>query len=102
LDVLAINNEAFKSRYYGSPNFRIKRERLVRNACIAAGNWGSDSAIPALMTLLDDGSPFIRGHAAWAIGQIPGASAKRLLSDQRQRETDAEVIREISQTLDEL
>jgi epoxyqueuosine reductase len=102
LDVLAINNEAFKSRYYGSPIFRIKRERLVRNACIAAGNWGSDMAIPTLMTLLDDGSPFIRGHAAWAIGQIASASAKRLLSDQRQRETDAEVIREISQTLDEL
>jgi hypothetical protein len=53
------------------------------------------------MTLLDDDSTIIRGHAAWAIGQIPSASAKRLLSDQRQRETDAEVIHEISQTLDE-
>ena len=36
----------------GSPIYRIKRERLVRNACIAAGNWGHDDAVAPLQHLL--------------------------------------------------
>lgn len=49
---------------------RAKRRGLVRNACVAAGNWGSDEALPALRRLLDDDEPLVREHAAWAISQI--------------------------------
>ncbi len=68
VDLLALDDEGFHQRYYGSPMYRIKRERLVRNACIAAGNWGNRQAVPHLKRLLDDPSPLIRDHAGWALG----------------------------------
>jgi epoxyqueuosine reductase len=70
LDLLGLDEDGFRRRYYGSPIARIKRERLARNACIAAGNWGSAEAIAPLEQLLDDASPVVREHAAWALGRI--------------------------------
>lgn len=70
VDLLALDDTAFHQRYYGSPVYRIKRERLVRNACIAAGNWGHPDARAPLAWLLDDPSALIREHAAWALEQI--------------------------------
>jgi epoxyqueuosine reductase len=70
LDLLALDDEAFARRFAGSPIKRIKRARLVRNACVAAGNWGSPTAVPALAPLLADPEPLVRGHAAWALRQI--------------------------------
>lgn len=51
VDLLALDEAAFHQRYYGSPIYRIKRERLVRNACIAAGNWGHTDAIMPLQEI---------------------------------------------------
>lgn len=70
LDLLALDEAAFRQRFYGSPVYRIGRERLVRNACIAAGNWGHPDAAPALERLLAETSPLIREHAAWALERI--------------------------------
>ncbi|GIL12587.1 MAG: epoxyqueuosine reductase [Chloroflexota bacterium] len=70
LDLLALDEAAFRQRFYGSPVYRIGRERLVRNACIAAGNWGHPDAAPALERLLAEASPLIREHAAWALERI--------------------------------
>ncbi len=71
--MLALDEAGFAARFGGSAMARIKRERLVRNACIAAGNWGAQAAAPPLLRLLDDASPLVRGHSAWALGQIGGA-----------------------------
>ncbi len=71
VDLLALDEAAFRRRYYGSPVYRIGRERLVRNACIAAGNWGHPDARAPLRRLLDDPSDLIHEHAAWALGRIP-------------------------------
>src|SRR5690606_38226839 len=68
-ELLALDEETFNARFAYSPIKRIKRERLVRNACVAAGNWGSPQALPALLPLLVDRSALVRGHAAWAVGQ---------------------------------
>lgn len=70
LDLLALDEADFHARYWGSPVYRIKRERLVRNACVAAGNWGSPEAAPALERLLRDSSDLVRTHAAWALTQL--------------------------------
>ena len=94
VDVLALDETAFNSRYNGSPIYRIKRDRLLRNACIAAGNGQIEAARPLLLKLLEEPKPSLRGHAVWALGRIGGAGAalKRLAD----RETDPEVIAEIA------
>jgi epoxyqueuosine reductase len=49
---------------------RVDRARLLRNVCVALGNLGDADALPALTARLDDPSPLVREHAAWAIAEI--------------------------------
>ena len=49
---------------------RAKRDGLVRNACIALGNTGTAADFPALIGALNDESAIVRGHAAWALGEL--------------------------------
>ncbi len=79
LDLLALDEAAFRARYRGTAVWRARRRGLVRNACVAAGNWGDPAAVPALRELLRDGEPLVRGHAAWALGRIGGSEAERTL-----------------------
>ncbi len=99
VDLLALDDTAFHQRYYGTPIYRIKCKRLVRNACIAAANWGSEDAVLPLQALLSDPSPLIRSHAAWALYQIMGEDARRILQDTLLRETDVHVREEIQSLL---
>jgi epoxyqueuosine reductase len=67
-DLLSLSQEAFQERFAGSPILRIKRERLVRNACVAAGNSGDAGLKPALYHLAaSDESVLVREHATWAL-----------------------------------
>lgn len=100
LDLLALDREAFARRYANSPIKRIKRHRLVRNACVAAGNWGSPEALPALTALLEDDNELVRGHAAWALGQIGGREARQALRQASAEEGSEEVGEEIRQALE--
>ena len=54
---------------------RIKRNRFVRNICIATGNSGNAEFVPKLIKLLGDEDRVVRGTAAWAIGRIHAAGA---------------------------
>jgi epoxyqueuosine reductase len=102
LDLLSMDEADFKDRFYGTPLVRIKRERLARNACIAAGNWGNPDALPALERLCQDASSLVRGHAAWAIAQIAGAKAVSWLEAGLARESDLRAGQDITETLDEI
>jgi epoxyqueuosine reductase len=95
LELLTLDDAGFKARFAHSPIKRIKRARLVRNACVAAGNWGSETAVPPLIPLLADPEPIVRGHAAWALHQIGGAEAKSALAAALKRETDTAVLAEL-------
>jgi epoxyqueuosine reductase len=95
LDLLALDDAAFVQRFANSPVRRIGRARLVRNACVAAGNWGSAAAVPALVTLLADSAPLVRGHAAWALRRIGGPAAQAALATALMTETDPAVQREL-------
>lgn len=99
LDLLTLDERGFQQKFAGSAMVRVKRDRLVRNACIAAGNWGDESAVPVLTLLLKDAAAVVRGHAAWALWQIMGESARPLLLDLQRREQDAEVRRELDRLL---
>lgn len=70
VELLALTKEPFRARFAGSPILRIGRERLVRNACVAAGNWCGAEALPLLERLLDDESALVREHAHWALEQF--------------------------------
>lgn len=94
-ELLTLDDEGFHRRFRNSPIRRLRRARLVRNACVAAGNWGSQDALPALIALLADPEPLVRGHAACALRRIGGEAAHEALAAALARETDDDVRREI-------
>ncbi|MFN2137467.1 MAG: tRNA epoxyqueuosine(34) reductase QueG [Candidatus Promineifilaceae bacterium] len=95
VELLALDEARFDARFAHSPVKRIKRARLVRNACVAAGNWGSQTAVAALLPLLEDKEAIVRGHAAWALRQIGGHEVDAALAAALARETDSQVREEL-------
>ncbi len=96
LDLLTLDEEGFNRRFAGSPIKRIKRQRFVRNVCVAVGNWGSETAVPSLIALLADPAPLVRGHAAWALRQIGTHAAHQALDAALVDEQDEEVRLELN------
>ncbi|ABG06082.1 Domain of unknown function DUF1730 [Rubrobacter xylanophilus DSM 9941] len=98
-EVLGIRSEEeFERRFAGTPLTRPGRAGLLRNCCVAAGNLRLEAAVPALAGCLrEDPSPLVRGHAAWALGEIGGA--ERELSEAARREADPWCRREIELAL---
>lgn len=86
-DLLSLDEVQFAERYHGTPIYRIKRARLARNACVAAGNSGDSDLIPLLERLLDDPSAIVRGHALWALGRL-GAPRLSALCDRYSYDPD--------------
>jgi epoxyqueuosine reductase len=88
-EVLALRtDEEFERRFRGTPLTRPGRAGLLRNCCVAVGNVRSRDAVPALVECLrEDPSPLVRGHAAWALGEIGGS--ERALREAAEKESDA-------------
>jgi len=76
LELLSLDNAGFKARFVGTPILRTKRRGLLRNVCVALGNIGDRTALPALQKAAEDPEPLVAEHAQWAIEQIQ-ARAKR-------------------------
>ncbi|GCE48630.1 epoxyqueuosine reductase [Thermosporothrix hazakensis] len=102
LPLLELSEEEFRERFRRSPIRRTKRRGLLRNVCVALGNIRDPQAVPALIKALHDDDPLIRGHAAWALGQIGGEQATNALQERMQTEEDSEVQKEIRCALTEL
>jgi epoxyqueuosine reductase len=98
-EVLEIrDDEEFGRRFAGTPLTRPGRAGLLRNCCVAAGNLKLQRAIPALIRCLrEDSSPLVRGHAAWALGEIGGAEES--LREAAGRESDPRCLEEIELAL---
>ncbi len=69
-DFLALDDDAFRTLFRGSPIKRIKRPRFLRNVCVALGNTGTAEDLPALEIAARDPEPLIAEHAQWALRQI--------------------------------
>jgi epoxyqueuosine reductase len=97
--LLSLNDEQFHRAFKGSPIHRIKRRGLLRNVCVALGNSGDARVIAPLASALRDHEPLIRAHAAWALGQFGGMTARNALSRALTTEHDEKVREEIESAL---
>jgi len=70
IELLQLDAAGFKSRFAGTPMLRTKRRGVLRNVCVALGNVGDATALPALEKAAHDQEPLIAEHARWAIEEI--------------------------------
>ncbi|MBC5826022.1 MAG: tRNA epoxyqueuosine(34) reductase QueG [Candidatus Eremiobacteraeota bacterium] len=72
---------------------------LQRNAAVALGNSRDRAAVPHLVAALADRKPLVRGHAAWALGELGGEDARAALTLLLESEPDAFVREEATLAL---
>ena len=77
LDLLALDDAAFRQVFSGSPIKRIGRNRMVRNACIAAGNSGDMRLLTPLQSLAKDADEVVREAADWALSRLFAPDQRR-------------------------
>jgi epoxyqueuosine reductase len=76
-DYLDLGDNEFRVLFKNSPIKRIKRRGFLRNVCVALGNVGDWSDLPALKRAAADPEPLIAEHAKWAIQQIRSRHGNR-------------------------
>ncbi len=70
-EIFALSNDLdFQKKYAGTPIMRAKRQGLIRNACIVAGNSRTKELIPNLRYLAHSNIPILSEHATWAIQKL--------------------------------
>ena len=70
VELLQLDDVGFKAKFAGTPMLRTKRRGILRNVCVALGNVGDKTALPALQKAAEDSEPMIAEHARWAVEQI--------------------------------
>ena len=74
-ELFALDDDAFRRRFKGTPLVRAKRSGLLRSAAIALGNRPDAASADALIAALADLDEVVRGAAAWALGRWRHANA---------------------------
>jgi epoxyqueuosine reductase len=95
-ELLATTPDEFKRRFRRSPLYRAHRDGLLRNVCVALGNWGDPAAVAPLVEALGDPQPLVRGHAAWGLGQVGDGKGLQAVAERLEYEDDAFVRDEIN------
>jgi len=96
---LSLDEAEFRNTFRGSPILRAKRKGFLRNVAVALGNSKSREAVPALIRALDDDEALVRGHVAWALGQIGLNDGIQALEKRLRLESDATVRMEIEDAI---
>ncbi len=95
VDLIESTDDEIRTKYgrfyfpKNDPNF------LRRNALVALGNVGGPAQVASIAECLEHRSPRIRGHAAWALGQLGGREAAESLQHAAAREKDQQVLEEL-------
>jgi len=63
-----------------------ERKYFQRNAAVALGNSGDPDMVAPLARAMEDPEELVRAHAAWALGQLGGPGARRVLEASLPRE----------------
>jgi epoxyqueuosine reductase len=101
-ELLALDDATFRQRFAGTPIKRTGRDRVVRNALIAAGNSRDRSLLGYIQPLLVDESPLVRAMAIWASRRVADArTLDELQSRYRLNEHDPEVAAEWTMPMEE-
>jgi epoxyqueuosine reductase len=75
IGLLELGSARYRQLVKGSALRRTHRAQLARNAAIALGNTRDERAvIPLARAVASHTSPLVRGHAAWALGEIGEAA----------------------------
>jgi epoxyqueuosine reductase len=91
-ELLVLDEAAFRLRFASTPVKRTGRNRVVRNALIAAGNSGARELLDYVLPLLDDASPLVRAMAVWATRRLATTNeAEELKLRHYAREADIHV-----------
>lgn len=90
-ELLALDDTSFRQRFAGTPVKRTGRDRVVRNALIAAGNSNDANLLPAVRALLDDASPLVRAMTVWALARLAPDEAAAMRKQRLTTENDADV-----------
>lgn len=99
LAILTMTLDQFEEWFAKTPLERPGYDGLRRNAAIVLGNQGDSAAIPALISLLHDPSPVVRGAVVWSLGKLGGELAEHSLTELNRREQDEHVRNEIRSAL---
>jgi epoxyqueuosine reductase len=90
--LLALDEQAFRHLFSGSPIKRIGRSRFLRNCLVAAGNSNDQALLPVFTPHLTDVSPLVRAMAVWALQcLLPQEEFQALRQHHLAFETDADV-----------
>ncbi len=95
IPLLNISDEIFRRDFSQHGFIELQSDYLKRNVIIALGNIGDPVAIPPLKKVLHEGTPLIKRHAAWALGEIKNQSVIHVLKDAIKREQDITVREEL-------
>ncbi len=90
-DILALDDASFRKVFAGSPIKRIGRDKMMRNALVAAGNSNDVALVGAVAALLGDPAPAVRGAAIWALGRLDPAKYAVERSERFASESDDSV-----------
>ena len=102
--LLEISEEAFRAAYRGTPVLRAKRKGIARNAAVALGNIGDETAFwPLRRALETHDETLVRGHAAWALGRLSERGigpTRSVLTRRYEAESDPSVRAELTAALE--
>ena len=92
VDLVRLDDAAFRLRFAGTPVKRTGRDRFIRNVLIAIGNSKDVTLAAEAERLLEDEEPVVRGAAVWALSRLlPDGQFASLREKYQSRETDADV-----------
>ena len=81
-ELLELSASGYRRLVRGTALERATRRMLQRNAAVALGNSRRTDAAPALRAALGSSSDLVRGHAAWALGELAALGTVRAERDE--------------------
>lgn len=97
VELLRLDEAAFRARFRHTPLWRPRRAGLLRNAVIVVANGEHRDALPAVRALLLDDSPVLREVASWCVARLQDREALGLLEQAIAAESDTKLCESMEQ-----